>query len=161
AELTAGTGVDVLDGLTSLADKSLLVRSEQDGVTRFHLLETVREFALERLGEAGEEQETRLGHARWVRDLFGTAQDPLTRTAERPLWAKRLALEEGNARGALRFASSPGVARTLLWDLYCKFAFSLLADARAREAKELYYDLLRGGEADDPILAAVALEQAN
>src|SRR5262249_33178108 len=55
AEITAGIGVDVLDGLTSLGDKSLLVRSEQDGVTRFHLLETVREFALERLGEAGDE----------------------------------------------------------------------------------------------------------
>jgi len=161
AEITAGTGVDVLDGLTSLADKSLLVRSEQEGVTRFHLLETVREFALERLGEAGEEQETRTRHARWVRDLFGAAQSPITRQAERLLWVNRLALEEGNARAAMRFTSSPGGDRYLLWDLFCKFSFSLVAEARAREVRELYDDLLLGGEADDPILAAVAFEQAH
>jgi hypothetical protein len=161
AELTAATGVDVLDGLTSLADKSLLVRSEQDGVTRFHLLETVREFALERLGAAGEEQETRLAHARWVRDLFGAAREPYMRPAERPLWAKRLAPEEGNARAALRFASAPGGDRTLLWDLFCKFAFSLVVDARAREVRELYEELRRSGECEDPVLAAVASEQAH
>src|SRR5262245_27085205 len=64
AEITADTGVDTLDGLTSLADKSLLARDEQEGVTRFHLLETVREFALERLTEAGEDHNIRTRHAR-------------------------------------------------------------------------------------------------
>jgi predicted ATPase len=161
AEITAGTGVDVLDGLTSLADKSLLARGEQEGLTRFHLLETVREFALERLAEAGEEQETRTRHARWVRDLFGAARDPLTRHVERHAWLDRLAIEEGNARAALRFTSAPGGDRTLLWDLYCKFAFALVGIARAREVRELYDDLLRGGEAADPILAAVAHELAH
>jgi predicted ATPase len=161
AEVTAGTGVDVLDGLTSLADKSLLSRSEQDGLTRFHLLETVREFALERLGEAGEEQEARTRHARWVRDLFGGACGLITRQAGRQVWFKRLALEEGNARAALRFASTPGGDRTLLWDLYCKLAFSLVAAARAREARALYDELLVGGEADDPVLAVVAHEEAH
>jgi len=161
AEITEGTSVDVLDGLTSLAEKSLLVRGEHEGVTRFQLLETVREFALERLAAAGEEQETRTRHTRWVRDLFGAAQGPITRQAERPLWAKRLTLEEGNARAAMRFASAPGGDRTLLWDLFCKFSFSLVAAARAREVRELYDDLLPGGEAADPVLAAVALEQAH
>jgi predicted ATPase len=161
AELTAGTGLDVLDGLTSLADKSLLVRSEQDGVPRFHLLETVREFALERLSEAGEEQETRLAHARWVGDLFGAAREPFVRPAERTLWTKRLVPEEGNARAALRFLCAPGGDRTLLWDLFCKFAFRLVVDARAREAKEIYEELLRSGECEDPVLAAVASEQAH
>src|SRR5262252_9331232 len=142
AEITADSGVDTLDGLTSLTDKSLLSRDEQDGRTRFHLLETVREFALERLGEAGEEQETRTRHARWVRDLFGAARDPISRQAERRQWIQRLALEEGNARGALRFLSGPGGDRTLLWDLFCKFSFSLVAEARAREVRELYDDLL-------------------
>jgi predicted ATPase len=161
AELTADTGVDTLDGLTSLAEKSLLARGEQDGVTRFHLLETVREFALERLSEAGEDQNIRTRHARWVRDLLGAAQGPITRQAERPVWRQRVVAEEGNARAALRFASSPGGDRTLLWDLYCKFAFNLGVDARAREARELYDELLLGGEADDPVVAAVARDEAH
>jgi predicted ATPase len=161
AELTAGTGVDVLDGLTSLADKSLLVRAEQEGVTRFHLLETVREFALERLAEAGEEQETRTRHARWVRDLFGAARDPISRQAERGQWMQRLALEEGNARAALRFLCGPGGDRTLLWDLYTKFAFALVGLARAREVRELYDELLPGGEAEDPVLREIAYEEAH
>jgi non-specific serine/threonine protein kinase len=161
AEITAGTGVDVLDGLTSLADKSLLVRDEQDGVTRFHLLETVREFALERLAEAGEEQEARTRHARWVRDLFGAAREPIARQAERRQWTQRLALEEGNARAAMRFLCSPAGDRALLWDLYTKFAFALVALARAREVRELYEELLAGGEAEDPVFAAVAYEQAH
>jgi non-specific serine/threonine protein kinase len=160
AQITEGTGVDTLDGLTSLTDKSLLTRSEKDGLTRFHLLETVREFALERLVEAGEDRDAHIRQARWVRDLFGAARAPILRHAERPAWRQRLALEESNARAALRFATSPSGDRTLLWDLYCKFAFYLLMAARTREARDLYDELLPGGESDDPVLAAVAQEEA-
>jgi predicted ATPase len=156
AEITAGVDVDVLDGLTSLGDKSLLARSEHEGQTRFRLLETVREFALERLAEAGEEQETRTRHARWVLDLFGAEQGPTMRYTERPASQQRLVPEEGNARAAMRFSSSPAGDRTLLWDLYCKFAFVLLVDARAQEMRDLYSELLPGGQAADPLLAAVA-----
>ena len=82
------------------------------------------------------------------------------RHADRPTWKQRLAREEGNARAALGFASSPPGDRALLWDLYCKFAFCLLPDARAGEVRELYDQLLLGGEPDDPVIAAVAGEQA-
>jgi len=156
AEITAGTGMDVLDGLTSLADKSLLARAEHEGHTRFRLLETVREFALERLAEAGEEQEARTRHARWVRDLFGAEQGPTMRYTERPASQQRLVPEEGNARAAIRFSSSPAGDRALMWDLYCKFAFVLLVDARAQDMRDLYNELSPGGQADDPLLAAVA-----
>jgi predicted ATPase len=156
AEITAGVGVDALDGLTSLGDKSLLARSEHEGRTRFRLLETVREFALERLAEAGEEREARTRHARWVRDLFGAEQGPTMRYTERSASQQRLVPEEGNARAAIRFSSSPVGDRTLMWDLYCKFAFVLLVDARAQEMRDLYNELLPGGQADDPLLAAVA-----
>lgn len=56
-------GIDPLDGLTSLVDKSLLQRVETvDGEPRFSMLETIRELGLERLAESGEELETRDRH---------------------------------------------------------------------------------------------------
>ena len=93
-----------LEPLAALLDNSLLRRERRPGgEPRFRMLETVREFALERLGEAGEGQNTLMRHARWVRDLLGAAQGPIMRHAESPAWQQRLALEEGNARAALRF----------------------------------------------------------
>jgi len=47
-------GVDVLDGLMSLADQSLVRAEEVDETTRFRMLDTIREFAAERLTESGE-----------------------------------------------------------------------------------------------------------
>ncbi len=60
----AAVGLDILDGMTSLVDKSLLRRREADPEEpRFEMLETVRDFALERLTESGEEARVRRAHA--------------------------------------------------------------------------------------------------
>ena len=48
------SGIQVLDQLTLLVDKSLVVADEGSGRTRYRLLETVRQYALEKLGESGE-----------------------------------------------------------------------------------------------------------
>ena len=55
-------GVDVLDGLMSLADQSLVRAEEVDGATRFRMLDTIREFAAERLTESGERDEIERRH---------------------------------------------------------------------------------------------------
>jgi predicted ATPase/class 3 adenylate cyclase/DNA-binding CsgD family transcriptional regulator len=52
----------VLDQLASLVDKSLVVADEFDRRTRYRLLETVRQYALEKLGESGEADAVRTGH---------------------------------------------------------------------------------------------------
>ncbi|MGE2688781.1 helix-turn-helix transcriptional regulator [Mycolicibacterium pulveris] len=52
----------LLDQLTLLVDKSLMVAEEARGVMRYRLLETVRQYALEKLGESGEADEVRLRH---------------------------------------------------------------------------------------------------
>jgi len=69
-----GDGVEeweVLDLLTALVDKSLVLYEEQYGETRYRLLETVRQYARDRLLEAGESQAVRSGTAtgswRWRR----------------------------------------------------------------------------------------------
>src|SRR5262249_4743446 len=67
-----GTGIDVFDGIAGLVDHSLL-RPEvgPDGESRFAMLETVREFGMERLAASGEEAAVLRAHADWFIALAG------------------------------------------------------------------------------------------
>jgi predicted ATPase/class 3 adenylate cyclase/DNA-binding CsgD family transcriptional regulator len=66
AQTVAGGGdvqrYQVLDQLTLLVDKSLVVADDSSGRTRYRLLETVRQYALEKLGESGEADAVRSRH---------------------------------------------------------------------------------------------------
>ena len=66
AQAVAGGGdverFQVLDQLTLLVDKSLVVADDSGGRTRYRLLETVRQYALEKLGESGEADAVRSRH---------------------------------------------------------------------------------------------------
>ncbi|MGA8124082.1 MAG: LuxR C-terminal-related transcriptional regulator, partial [Mycobacterium sp.] len=66
AQTVAGGGdvqrYQVLDQLTLLVDKSLVVADDGGGRTRYRLLETVRQYALEKLGESGEADAVRSRH---------------------------------------------------------------------------------------------------
>jgi predicted ATPase/class 3 adenylate cyclase/DNA-binding CsgD family transcriptional regulator len=66
AQAVAGGGdverYQVLDQLTLLVDKSLVVAESSSGRTRYRLLETVRQYALEKLGESGEADAVRARH---------------------------------------------------------------------------------------------------
>jgi predicted ATPase/class 3 adenylate cyclase len=98
----AELGLDVLDGLEALFDQSLIRRDETvDGSTRFGMLETVREYALERLAQAGEGDELRGSHAAWVAALVEELEPQLTTS---PTAAARLAPEHDNCRAALSWA---------------------------------------------------------
>ena len=57
-------GLDVLDGMASMVDKSLVRQIEQpDGEPRFVMLETIREYGLEKLAAASEQAATKRAHA--------------------------------------------------------------------------------------------------
>ena len=72
--ICAPAGVDVLDGVSSLVDKSLVRRRDTaDGETRYRMLETIREYAAERLGESGRTGALRGRHARYFRTLADAA----------------------------------------------------------------------------------------
>ena len=97
-------GPEVLDGVTSLIDKNLLRRGEQEiGTVRLAMLETIREYALERLLESGEEQAVRYAHARYYLALAEQAKPRLT-TAEQMRWLDLLETEHNNLRAALRWS---------------------------------------------------------
>ncbi|MEU7185865.1 BTAD domain-containing putative transcriptional regulator [Streptomyces sp. NPDC045369] len=95
---------DVAVLLGSLIDKSLVVTAQDgDGRMRYRLLETVSEYAGERLDEAGERPATERRHLVTYRELARNA-DPLLRGPEQCAWLDRLELEHDNLRTALRRA---------------------------------------------------------
>ncbi len=93
-------GVPVLDGLQELADHSLLRRAAGQPQLRYSMLETIREFAAERLGELPEMAEVRERHAAHFLALAAEAVLQLTGPRE-PEWVERLDLEHDNIRAAI------------------------------------------------------------
>jgi predicted ATPase len=101
AVVNPGGGMDVMGLVERLCEHSLL-RSE-DGAgdePRFGLLETVREFAAERLTESGEEEATRDAHSAFFRKLVDQARTGMEGPDE-AAWHARLAIEHANVRVAL------------------------------------------------------------
>jgi predicted ATPase/transcriptional regulator with XRE-family HTH domain len=98
--------LDVLDGLVSLVDQSLLIQATgPDGEPRFVMLETIREYAWERLTAAGEAVELRERHARHYLALVETTGALLFAKAPTRV---RLAAEDGNVQVALRWLVQEG-----------------------------------------------------
>ena len=92
----------VLEGIASLIDKSLLKQSVQEGEeTRFHMLETVREYGLERLDTLGEWQTVQQAHAHYYLKLAEQAARHLTGAEAEGRGLALLELEYDNLRTAL------------------------------------------------------------
>jgi predicted ATPase/class 3 adenylate cyclase len=115
--------LDVLDGLASLADKSL-VRTGADA-DRFTMLETIREFALEKLEESEQAADIRRAHADYFR-AFAQEAEPHLIGEHQAEWLDRLELEHDNFRAALSWSlkSTPETAGHLanalwrFWDIH-------------------------------------------
>jgi tetratricopeptide (TPR) repeat protein len=87
-----------LDGLTSLVEKSLVRHHEE----RFRMLETIREFALERLEESGEVEQVARRHVAFFVDF--ASQDESDPRLVTPEWLERMDSEQENIRAALQLA---------------------------------------------------------
>jgi non-specific serine/threonine protein kinase len=92
-----------LDLLAQLVDRSLVVVRERETSARYHLLETVRQYALEALAASGEEAALREAHARHVLAQVQATAPRLT-TPERPAAMARLEPDVDNVRQALRWS---------------------------------------------------------
>jgi predicted ATPase len=98
--------IDVLDGVQSLLDKSLLVEREgSDGQPRYWMLETIQEYAEEKLRESGEAATLQREHALYVMRLAEEVEPHLTGKDQRA-WLDRLEDEHDNIRAALEWASA-------------------------------------------------------
>jgi predicted ATPase len=102
--------LDLLDGMTSMVDKSLLQQVEQaNGESRFAMLETIREYAREKLGASGEEALTKRAQAAYCLVL---AEEVVAEQAggEASQWLEQFTLEHDNFRAALDWLTETGEA---------------------------------------------------
>jgi non-specific serine/threonine protein kinase len=99
-------GLDLLDGLSALADQSLLIpkepaTDEPEDAPRFGMLETLREFGLEQLDACGEADEVHRRHAAYFRLVAERAGATRLRGPQVLSWLARLDRERDNLRTAL------------------------------------------------------------
>jgi predicted ATPase len=100
-------GLDILDGMASMVDKSLAQQVEEAAETRFLMLNTIREYALERLGESDDEAKTRRAHAAYYLVL---AEEGAEDVVAHPEWLDRFEVEHDNFRLALDYLIKTGEA---------------------------------------------------
>jgi predicted ATPase/DNA-binding CsgD family transcriptional regulator/transcriptional regulator with XRE-family HTH domain len=105
-EICAGEGLDrreILDVLVRLAEKSLIVMGEDGAQPRYSFLETLRQYAAERLWEAADSELTPAHHLEWCVVLAERA-DAEKDGPRRQAWLGRLEREHGNLRTALAWS---------------------------------------------------------
>lgn len=103
----------ILAGLVALAEQSLVQKQLPESVLRFTMLETIREYAAERLAEAGEREEACRRHARYYMAL-AEAADAALRGPAQAVWLARLETEHANLRAALDWLLEAGEAEAAL-----------------------------------------------
>lgn len=105
--------MDALEGVESLLEKSLIRQEEPDGEPRFAMLETVQEYASEKLEESGEAGEIKGAHAEFYLALAERANAEL-RGPDQLEWLQRLDAEHDNMRAALRWELQQGETELML-----------------------------------------------
>ena len=94
---------ELLDQLSTLVDKSILIRTEHNGIVRYRLLETLRDYGRSQISETDRHRELQVRHADWYRQL---AQDAAADwlSPRQVQWMQRLDRERRNLRAALEFS---------------------------------------------------------
>jgi predicted ATPase/DNA-binding CsgD family transcriptional regulator len=98
----------VLVLLASLVDKSLVVFQDLPDGGRYSMLETLRQYAAERLAESGEERQLQERHRRWCMELAEEGEREIWH-ADQVSWVHRLVREQDNMRSALRWTLDGGM----------------------------------------------------
>ena len=158
AAVAGDLDLDVMDGIESLLNSSLL-RTERmsGGEPRFGMLETMRDYALERLAERGDGEAVSRRHAHFFLRLAKEAE-PALLGPQQIGWLQRLDSERGNLRSALAWATENGEAEVGLLTAAALWRYWQMraADAEGRE----HLDRLLAGGAGSPSARALGQSRA-
>jgi predicted ATPase len=148
--------VDVFDGVQSLLDNSLLQQREggqggrgAEGEPRFWMLETIHEYATEKLQESGEAQDLYRAHALYFMRLVEEAE-PKLRGEEQLEWLTKLDDEHDNIRAALAWSSASASREDREIGLLLGGAMSRFWEVRGHltEGREQLAELLEATRSD-------------
>ena len=173
-------GLSVLDDMTRLVDKSLVQVEQADNAVRYRMLETIRQYALEKLAASGEADAVRHRHAEYYlqlaeqpEEVAGNWVEPITQSVGR---MAQLETEHDNLRAALTWSQAVGGAELGLrlalalhgfWSFHSiktearDSMISALAHPEAQERTPLRAQVLRVLADTQAILADYAAAQAS
>jgi predicted ATPase/class 3 adenylate cyclase len=103
---------DAFAGLATLVEQSLLTQREEEGKPRYLMLETIREYGLERLFASDDAEAVNDGHAHFYLNLAEEAAPKLTGPRQQE-WLQRLQREQDNMRAALRWTQERDLVSAL------------------------------------------------
>jgi non-specific serine/threonine protein kinase len=150
---------DVMDLLTRLVDKSLVLVEERNGEARYRMLDMIRQYAREKLLESGEAARVRARHLGFFLKLAEEAESEL-RGAKQRMWLNRLEAEHDNLRAALGWTQGGGETELGLWLAGALFWFWLLR-GNANEGRTWLEGMLSlAGESERGQARAKALRAA-
>jgi predicted ATPase/DNA-binding CsgD family transcriptional regulator len=133
----AGRGrTEIADGLARLAEHSLLV-VERGEPTRYRALETIRQYGVERLDEAGELGQIRAGHERWCREALAALRQTEPADVDDD-WCARLDRIVDDAGAALAWSAGEESRRTQAAALAAELAGLLFLRGRQAQAQRRY-----------------------
>jgi predicted ATPase/DNA-binding CsgD family transcriptional regulator len=155
AVCSPGLNIEIMDGIESMLNKSLLYQREDTrGEPRFMMLETIHEYALERLARGGEEQSVRNRHLSFFLDLMEEAEANL-RGPDQVTWLNLMEIEHDNLLAAVDWSQSNKEAAGLGLRLIGALAQYLQIRGYYSEGRELL-SLALSGESTDQNSAARA-----
>jgi predicted ATPase len=100
ADGSTGMTLEVMDILLRLVDKSLIIAEEKGRQARYRMLESIRQYASEKLMESGEEESLRGRHLEFFL-TFSEQAEPKLNGAEQLIWLNGLGAEYANLQAAL------------------------------------------------------------
>ncbi len=154
AEQVCGGGLtahEMLDALFSLVDKSILIREESEGIVRFRLLETLRDYGRQKCQQDDEYPDLRRKHRDWYRQLALEAEAGWI-SSRQLAWIARLSREQPNLREAMEFcvSDSPNSGLSIATALYPFWS----ATAQYSEGRR-WLDRLLARESGEPTIERI------